>query len=241
MAQGQDAEGFYFGGISAYSDEGLHNARLLASMLMAKGWQPLGIAGFYSAVTHESSFDPRKIEGNRSEAFVRANPAGSPDARFTGTGLIQWTPGYNTLIKWCDDRGLDWKLASSQVAKLEAERTGAAPNEYYVSRRPEQGLYPKYAYYKAHFSQEPPLSMTEYVTAPLGKWTSLELAAAFVCFYTRPESWKDTAKWQRNAEDLDEWYRIITGSPLPPVPPTPGQPGFDTRKKSKFMFYMKRW
>lgn len=201
---GKDSEGFYYnypnGYMGASTEEAKSNAVLLANMLLECGWSLYGIAGFFSAVNYESQFDPRCIEGMKSEEYLRKNPYSA-----VGAGLIQWTNGYNQLIKYCDEWGIDWKLASSQVRKLELERTSKDSNiiQYFSTIKTYRKLWDE------NNQNPPPATMTQYVTATAEKWSYLEMAMAWILFYTRPASYADKNKWQRNAENMKKWYEFL--------------------------------
>lgn len=215
MAILQDTEGFYYSTdeyLGNPSDYAISNARLLASMLINNyGWTDYGCAGVFSAISFESQFNPQCIEGRRSEEYARAH---INDA--VGVGYVQWTPPYN-IITWADDRGLDWKLSSTQCQKLEAERN-REDVQYFTSPYRIQ-------YWQTYTGgTTPPYTMIEYTTATPEQWTALQMAAAWILFYERPESQYNVSNYQRNEEWVTYWYQVITGQPLP-TPPTVYPPG----------------
>lgn len=212
MALHKDSEGYWInpGGSmpdGAFGQYAKENAQKLAGeFVYAYGWTIDAVCGFFSAITYESAFDPTKIEGNLSEP-----------TKNSGVGYVQWTPSAQ-LISYCNTWSVDWRLTSSQLRKLELERTTTDSDikQWFV-------MNPYYALYMEHFTKEPPATFMEYSKSTLQEYSMLELCAMIPEFYTRPASWDDTSKWYRNEEAGNFWYEYLTGE-APPTPPTPVTP-----------------
>lgn len=231
----QDIEGFWHrrnGYLGNFSEYAKYNALLLASLLREQGWSNYGIAGVFSAITYESQFDSQLIEGmfthpERTAEWLKQNPTAS-----IGAGLLQWTNGYRQLISFCEGWNIDWKLNTSQVRKLELERTTPDSNvrQYFSTIETYRNIW------NANFSKNPPATMTDYVKATTSQWSYREMATAWILFYTRPSSYADQSNWNRNAEAMEFWYNYIEENPEP-VPPTPP---IQERRKMPIWFYLKR-
>lgn len=193
------------------------NALLLTSMCLATGtYSMYGVAGLLATASMECSLNPALIE------------SGS-DIYHGGAGLVQWTPAYTHLISFCENWGVDWKLVSSQLRKLELERTTPDYDikQYFPTMHRTE--------YVAYIGKEPIPTMTKLLNCEPSEYSALELAASWVTGYTRPDSWANTDNWERNARWIAHWYEYISGHPLPPTPTPTGK-----KKKHSIIFMLGR-
>lgn len=129
----------------------------------------------------------------------------------SGWGLIQWTPG-TIIVEWCQNYGYAWYDGWSQCERIRCEGTG------------EKGAGGTWI----------PTSSYPYSWEEFCALTSVsEATKAYL--YERERAGVEAL--EERLENAAKWYTYLSGKPVPPDPPTP-TPG--TRRKMKFIYYMKR-
>ena len=100
-----DSEGFYyviggeFPGEKGKNEYALHNADLLWSyFIKTYNWTLPAVCAFFGAITYESGFNPRLIEGGLTTPVKNS-----------GVGYVQWTPSTN-LTDYATQWGVPWYL-----------------------------------------------------------------------------------------------------------------------------------
>lgn len=234
-AQGFYASQYYFPGERGKNEYSLHNADLYwSSLIKTYNWTLPAVCAFFGAIMYECDFNQRLVEGQKSRP-IRGS-------RTSGTGLVQWTPPDN-LLDFAASIGSGWQYASTQMEMLEVESHATAsskpPRQWYPTIKQYRNAYLKYFDESTIYDTQDSFCRT--ASFDTGN-TLLSLSAQVVLFYTRSGTWYDPARWQRNADAAEFYYKRYSGQDPPdpgPLPPGPG-PSPTGHRKMSILFYLKR-
>lgn len=119
--------GNYYNSTSSYQ---YHQCEVIASYFTAQGWTLNAIAAMCGNMQKECAMNCNLYAGKK-QTFWNWQQSGYNtlysnltseynDGTRNGWGLTQWTPG-TKCITWCYNRGLDWRLAENQLARIQYE------------------------------------------------------------------------------------------------------------------------
>lgn len=180
------------------SEEAQENARMIYSVLSAKGWTVNAICGMLGNQGHESGYNPWRWQND-----VRGTVTGSP-WKDMGYGLVQFTPA----SKYIDD-------PAAQAFP------GYGPNFLEGGGSLGDGnaqLLFIDAYADYYSTSSYPLSYAEFKAS---KADAGYLASAWLYNYERPGDPSATEAARR--EEAGYWWGILSGET--PIPPTPTPTG----------------
>lgn len=229
-----DSEGFYyviggeFPGEKGKNDYALHNADLLWSyFIKTYHWTLPAVCAFFGAITYECGFNPRLIEGGL------VTPT-----RNSGVGYVQWTPSTN-LTAYANQWGVPWYLSSTQMRKLELERTTTDSNirQWFVMNPYKAKYLEDFSEESIYYTQDSFCSTADFVNGN----TPRSLSAQIVEFYTRSGSWANKDNWTRNAEMFSFFYERYSGQEPPTPPDTPTPPTPPSKKSGLKVWQMIRY
>jgi len=164
-----------------------HNAILLTTVLRAKGWTDIAIAGALGNIQHEGILNPGQCEVGEGV------PSGNSDTSYTGgLGLIQWTKpragNINPLLRYASENNKNW-----YDGDLQAEYIDYADDysmNYGLWGWIESSTYP------VSFSDFKQLSTTP-------------TEAAYIWLYNLERPNDPSGSGPTRAENAERWYQYI--------------------------------